>query len=289
MRGQLLVFALFALGASCRGQDAPVEPSEPVEPATAAPELVVPVAEPRQDEGDKAPTPSPSPSPTPSPAAAAAPAGPPPPDNGVTPPPFPLSRYAALWERSPFQLESVAPPVESPALAQRYALTGIAEINGEPLVFVMERATQRRHMLDKKTNSSGLSLVQIDVQQKYTNSTATIREGSDVGVIKFDATTAVAAAPPAIPRPGQPVPIAPAIPGRPPGQPIPGQPGAPAAQPATVPGAVPVPAPVAAAPGVVPVAPVPAAPGAVQAAGPGQENNPPPRVIRRRAVIPSSP
>jgi hypothetical protein len=34
--------------------------------------------------------------------------------------------------------------VESAGLAQRYALTGIAEISGEPIAFIMERATQQR-------------------------------------------------------------------------------------------------------------------------------------------------
>lgn len=275
MRAKISAFCALALAANCAAQDAPAEPAEPSE--APPPDLVVPPAEPRPDEG------APSPAATPSPPPQAAPEPAPAPDNGITPPAFPLSRYAALWERSPFQLESIAPPVESPALAQRYALTGIAEINNEPIVFVMERATQRRHMLDKKTNSAGLSLVQVDLQQKYTNSTATIREGADVGVVRFDATAAVA--PPAAPRPGQPVPV------RPPGPATPAQPGQP--QPVSAP-SQPGAAPAAAAappPGVVPPTAGPAAPAAGQVSAPAdnQDNNPPGRVIRRRAVIPSSP
>ena len=120
--------------------------------------LKVPLAEARPTgvEGEENITP-PDPSPTPPLLAEADPpaAGEPvrPADDGITRPAFPLSRYEPLWQRSPFQLESVAPPVESAGLAQRFALTGIAEINGEPMAFVMERATQNRLMV--KANSTG--------------------------------------------------------------------------------------------------------------------------------------
>lgn len=199
----------------------------------------------------------------------------------VVPLAFPVSRYEQLWQRSPFQLESVAPPVESAGLAQRFALTGIAEIDGKPIAFVMERATQRRLMVGKDSTEGDVSLVQVDVQQKYNDSTATLRQGAEVGVVRFDAAAGAAVAMPAaamapqrvmpgIPQPGMPqVPPAQAIPPMAnvqPGQPIPPQP----------------------APGVVPPVPGPGIPqnGQVQA-DPGQV--PPPRVIRRRALIPSAP
>lgn len=202
-------------------------------------------------------------------------------EDGVTLPPFPVSRYEQLWERSPFQLESVAPPVESAGLAQRFALTGIAEINGEPIAFVMERATQRRLMVGKDSADGDVSLVQVDVQQKYNDSTATLRQGAEVGVVRFDAAGAapMAMPMPAIPQqramPGVPQPGMPQVPQPPgvppmaniqPGQPVPPQP----------------------APGIVPPVPGPGIPqdGQVQA-DPGQM--PPPRVIRRRALIPSAP
>ena len=217
----------------------------------------------------------------------------------VTPPPFPLSRYAPLWERSPFQLESIAPPAESLGLAQKFALTGIAQINGEPIVFLLERATQIRHMLDKKTNTAGLSLVQVDMQQKYADSTAVVRQGAEVGVVKFDPTSpAGGMAPPAIgqpqvrgPRAIQPGVPQPAIPGQPqnpgafPGS-APGMPFNPAqgSQPQNVPG-------MTAAPGLVPAVPgpVPNAENPTQAQQTPSDQNAPPRVIRRRALIPAAP
>ena len=204
-------------------------------------------------------------------------------------PAFPLSRYETLWERSPFQLESVAPPVESAGLSQRYALTGLAAINGEPIAFLMERATQNRLMVKKDSEANGLSLVQVDVQQKYTDSSATVRQGSEIGVLRFDATAAAPMMPPAgmaqPPRmvpPGVPPPGAvpqqtarvPGIPTPPqiPGQAVPGQ---------GVPGAPQV-------PGVVPPVPGPGVPSNGQVQG-EQQQMPPPRVIRRRALIPAAP
>lgn len=219
----------------------------------------------------------------------------------VTPPPFPLSRYAPLWERSPFQLESIAPPVESLGLAQKFALTGIAQINGEPIVFLLERATQLRHMLDKKTNTAGLSLVQVDMQQKYADSTAVVRQGAEVGVVKFDATAPSGVV--AAPAVGQPQMRAQRVvqPGMP--QPtIPGQPQVPGAFPGSAPGAAFNPAQgpqtqyvqgTVSAPGVVPAVPGPVPVPTVENPGQGQQAPPdpnaPPRVIRRRALIPAAP
>ena len=250
--------------------------------------LKVPLAEARPTgvEGEEKIVP-PDPSPTPSllaeadPLAAGEPV--PPADDGITRPAFPLSRYEPLWQRSPFQLESVAPSVESAGLAQRFALTGIAEINGEPMAFVMERATQNRLMVKANSTEGGVSLVQVDVQKKYTDSSATLRQGAEVGVVRFEAGAAMA---PGMPQPGMQVP-------RPMPQVIP-QPGVPP-QAAAFPGAVPAaqipgqPAPgMPQAPGVVPPIPGQGDPSNGQVQG-GQGQTPPPRVIRRRALIPAAP
>lgn len=207
----------------------------------------------------------------------------------ILPPPFPISRYQELWERSPFQLESAAPPpAESAALAQRYALTGIAEIGGEPIAFLMERATQQRLMVKQQEGESGLSLVQVDVvQTKYESSTATVRQGSEVGVVKFDAGAAMAT--PVIPQPQV------YAPPNVPGVPQPGMPGMPMGQPAQpVPGQPPrvagiQPAGVPAVPGVIPGPPGQGVPSNGQVQQPGQQPMPPPRVIRRRAIVPAAP
>ena len=257
--------------------------------------LKVPPAEARPtgdgDEAKAATTPAPENTPAaPDDAAAGGEQAPAVEDDGVVLPAFPIARYEALWERSPFQIESVAPPVESAGLSQRYALTGLAAINGEPIAFLMERATQNRMMVKADGTEGGISLVQVDVQQKYADSTATLRQGSEVGVVRFDA---AAAAPSMMPQPGMPqpqrimppgmpqasIPRQPAgqIPGAPPVAQIPGQPPQPQAVPA-----------VPQMPGVVPGMPGPGVPQNGQVQGEGGQM-PPPRVIRRRALIPAAP
>ena len=175
----------------------------------------------------------------------------PPLEEEVVAPAFPLSRYQQLWERSPFQLESIAPPIKSAGLAQRYALTGLAEVGGEPIIFLMERATKKRLMVKKSKEEGGVSLVRIDRQKKYNDSTATIRQGAEVGEVKFDLTSVAAKSPRATPR------------GR--RQSNPSQ-----VQPPT---------------GVTP--PLPNPNGQVQ--NQGRPPTPAPRVIRRRAIVPATP
>jgi hypothetical protein len=205
-------------------------------------------------------------------------------EGGVVLPAFPLTRYEPLWERSPFQLESVAPPVESAGLAQRFALTGLAEINGEPIAFIMDRATQNRLMVKKDSSEGGVSLVQVDVQQKYIDSTATLRQGSEVGVVRFDAGAAGVAPPPmaqqVMPTPRAMPPVPPGIPPQAVAPQMPQMPQIPG-QAQTMP-AMPV------APGVVPPVPGPGVPQDGQVQG-GNGQMPPPRVIRRRALIPAAP
>ena len=274
------LLALLACGVFSSAEDGQLTPSDL---------LVVPEVSERPVAGggsEERPAPSPSPAPAASPAevsaevpleaavaeeAAAA---------DIVPPPFPLSRYEELWKKSPFQLESVAPPVESAGLAQRYALTGIAEISGEPIAFLMERATQRRLMVRKDGAGSGdLALVQIDVSaKKYDDSTVTVRQGAEVGVVKFDAGPAMPAAamaqgmvPPQV-QPGNPAMLVP-----PQSPQAPGQPGQMAGIPPQV------------APGMVPPVPGPGVPANGQVQPPGQPQMPPPRVIRRRAIVPAAP
>jgi len=278
-RAILAAVLVAGLAAASRAVDDPAPPADPALPAPDTNGLLKgpPPAE-RKVEGLPDPAPA-APEPA-APAEAPAPpdAAPAEPTDAVVPEPFPLERYAKLWEKSPFHLESVAPPQESAGLSQQYALTGIAHVSGEPIVFLLERATQLRHMIDRNANTSGLSLVQVDVQSKYADSTATIRRGGEVGVIKFDL---AAANTPQVP------------PGMPPGMPPGAMPGMPTPQiQAAIPGQPPrintgVQAQLP--PGVVPPVPNPAVP-AVQAV-PGQPdpNVPPPRVIRRRATVPAAP
>ena len=207
----------------------------------------------------------------------------------IAPEPFPLSRYAMLWENSPFQNESIAPPQQSEALAQRFVLGGILREKGEYRVWVRERATQKSHQVTKDAPNKeiGVSLVEVvESPDKQSDASATIKLGAEVGVIKFDS-----AGTPGLAVPGAPAPQAMAPRPFPPAQPV----GIPAPQPAVAPqGSVAAQQPAVinppASPGAVP--PVPA-PGVTSVQGqqglPGQNQMPPPRVIRRRAIVPAAP
>jgi hypothetical protein len=211
--------------------------------------------------------------------------------EAIVPEPYPVSRYASLWENSPFQIESIAPPQQSEGLAQRFVLGGILHENGEPVVWVRERATQQSYKVARNsTNNVGLSLVEVsETMEKQSDAPATIRLGGELGVIKFDSIAAGSspgmAMPPPMARPmtvpatgsrlPQPVnaaspqvatpnaPVSPSLPQQPGAYPAPGQ------------------------AGVVPVMPGPGVPQSGQARAPGEEQMPPPRVIRRRAIVPS--
>lgn len=227
-------------------------------------------------------------------------------DDDVVPKSYPLSRYVGLWKNSPFQMESIAPPEQSEGLAQRFVLGGILRENGEPVVWIRERATQESFKLNRNaTNNIGLSLVQIDEnKEKQSDATATIRLGNEQGVIKFDVAASVPVMPgmgggaqvtarPGIPYPahtpqvGARVPM-PAQPSAIPGQPVqaPGQHSGVAGVTPGVTGGVP-----GAQQGIVQPVPGPGIPqGAqVQQVPGGQQQIPSPRVIRRRAIVPAAP
>jgi hypothetical protein len=242
-------------------------------------------------EAQTAPSPSTSPSPEPgqNPSAPDAPAAEPS-AEAIVPEPYPVSRYASLWENSPFQIESIAPPQQSEGLAQRFVLGGILRENGEPVVWVRERATQQSYKVARNsTNSLGLSLVEVsETMDKQSDATATIRLGGELGVIKFDvaatgAAPGIAMPPPMARPPMMPTPVRPPqpAPGREPGQTGTAMPGSPPQQ-------IPV-NPAIAQPGIVPPVPGPGVPQGGQIQAPGQEQMPPPRVIRRRAIVPATP
>ena len=254
-------------------------------------------AESKAESQEAPPAPSPPDSPPPEPGQNPSPPQEPPADPSaeasaetIVPEPFPVSRYASLWENSPFQIESIAPPQQSEGLAQRFVLGGILRENGEPVVWIRERATQQSYKVARNsTNNLGLSLVEVsEAMDKQSDATATIRLGGEVGVIKFDVAAAGAAPgmamPPPMTRPPMmPAPIRPAqrFPAAVPGQPGTAMPGMPPQQ-------IPV-NPAIAQPGIVPPVPGPGVPQNGQVQAPGQEQMPPPRVIRRRAIVPAAP
>ncbi|MEI6337372.1 MAG: hypothetical protein WCQ57_02165 [Verrucomicrobiota bacterium] len=97
----------------------------------------------------------------------------------------PAQRYQHIWEKSPFV--TAAPVVqESGGLAQRFALTGVASVQNQPVIFVLDRQSLSRLVVTGVRNQQGLELVSVENQTDPEQSRATIRLGMEQTVIRYD-------------------------------------------------------------------------------------------------------
>jgi len=94
-------------------------------------------------------------------------------------------RYQHIWKKSPFVTET---PVvqQSGGLAERFALTGIAMLQNQPVIFVLDRQSLSRSVITKEPNPSGLALVSVQTNTDPKQSQATIRLGSEQALIHYD-------------------------------------------------------------------------------------------------------
>ncbi|MFM8982992.1 MAG: hypothetical protein ACKOLA_08815 [Spartobacteria bacterium] len=162
-----------------------------------------------------------------------------------------MENFKSLLERSPFSLPTAE---ETTAIAERFELTGAATINETPVVFVLDKNTQNRLMLEKLNSSDNAGKDQLlelfqDADPKKLRASVQI-EGQRTE-IRFSETSF---APPS----GQPMPPQASAPNQP-------MPPAPPPQPQHQ----------AAAPGQQPPAVQP---------GNNSNSQPPRRVIRRRVI-----
>lgn len=144
-----------------------------------------------------------------------------PPDGAPWTKPREMAAFQSLLDRSPFSLPTAE---ESSPLADRFSLTGAADLDGDPMVFVLDRTTQTRQMLSKIPNSQKMSLLEYLPDPDPRKMRATIRVDGQVATIAYSESPAQ---PQQAGLPGQP--IQPSQPGvRPP------QAGLPQGQPTTV-------------------------------------------------------
>jgi hypothetical protein len=159
-----------------------------------------------------------------------------------------MDRFKSLLDRSPFSLPTAE---ESAPAADRFFLTGMATINDQPVVFVFDKNTQNRLMLEKvedPMNQTKDRLLEIFQDPDPKNLRATVQIEGQRAEIRFSETSFAAPA----------------------GQPMPGQAGAPGHH---IPPQPPQPQPGA-------------APGQQQTAiQPGNSNSQTPRRVIRRRVI----
>lgn len=178
-----------------------------------------------------------------------------------------LENFKSLLDRSPFSLPTAE---ETIAAEERYFLTGAATINEKPVVFVFDKNTQERLMLEKQegpANQGGNRLMELSQSTDPKNLTAKIFIDGKITEIRFSE-TAFAQSPGQPPQgfAGAPPPMSP---GQQPGQPVPQNPAFPHN------------------PAAIPPQPGPPSPNQNTAAiQPGTNDNsqPPRRVIRRRVI-----
>jgi hypothetical protein len=150
--------------------------------------------------------------------------------DAFAPPAHPVDRYAAIWKRSPFIVETVAVQ-QSAGLATKYSLVGMATLANQPVVFLLDRNANdpaKARILVTKAHPSPaqiaarLELVSVALDRDPRKSSVVIRQGSEQASIPFD----VSALPVTGPAPATVNNAAPAS-----GIPMPGNPAIPAPQP----------------------------------------------------------
>lgn len=105
-------------------------------------------------------------------------------ESGYSPQTRDVDRYHLIWERSPFVVGQ--PATASEGSVGRFALTGMAALQDEPVVFVLDRKSLSRVMVTREPNSMGMSLVLVQRDADPLKSEAIIRVGPEQIRIAYD-------------------------------------------------------------------------------------------------------
>ncbi len=93
-----------------------------------------------------------------------------------------MDQFSGLLNRSPFTLPTAE---ESSPLAERFALTGAYALDGEQVVFVVDKNTQVREKVTIEPNKLGLRLVEYLPDPDPRKMRATIRLGEQTATVTF--------------------------------------------------------------------------------------------------------
>lgn len=131
-----------------------------------------------------------------------------------------MEKFQVLLNRSPFSLPTAE---ESAPMADRFFLTGAATINEEPVVFVLDKNTQVRHMLGSKPDASNNQLLNYTPDADPKNMSARIRIEGQETTVRYAELPTEAQPPPQVPMNPK-IPQQPGAPPQPPGAPPTAQP-----------------------------------------------------------------
>lgn len=130
-----------------------------------------------------------------------------------------MENFQVLLNRSPFSLPTAE---ESAPADDHFFLTGVATIDNEPVVFILDKNTQARHMVGKKPDSANNQLLEYQPSADIKNISARVRIEGQEALIRYAEIASEA-------HPPQQVPMNPQMPQQPGA--IPQPPGATAIQP----------------------------------------------------------
>lgn len=124
--------------------------------------------------------------------------------TGFAPESRELSYYRIIWEKSPFVARTADTAPQGPALAQRFALTGLATLGDRQLVFLLDRNTLTRVVVGNGKDQSGIQIISIQNPDRLKEASVTIRLGNEEAALKYDPGVALAANQSAQPAPAGP-------------------------------------------------------------------------------------
>jgi len=113
---------------------------------------------------------------------------------GFAPESHGVDRYAMIWKRSPFIVETVAVQT-SVGLAGKFSLVGIVTLGGKPKAFLVDKTVSdpvKNRLLvsvGEPSKGSGVELVSVNMDPDARKSTATIKQGGQQATLTFDASS----------------------------------------------------------------------------------------------------
>jgi hypothetical protein len=102
-----------------------------------------------------------------------------------------IDRYAMIWKRSPFIVETVAVQV-SVGLAGRFSLVGIVTVGGKPKAFLVDNTisdpVKNRLLVSvgEASKGSGVELVSVNMDPDPRKSSAVIKLGAQQATLPFN-------------------------------------------------------------------------------------------------------
>jgi len=109
--------------------------------------------------------------------------------DAAIPKDYPIERYRAVWEKSPFEIVTPPPPPkpkESPQFAKTLSVAGVIEIGDLKNVTIFDRASGEYFVLGPKKTHQGIRMVSVvnDIDPKKVK--VKIAKGKNEGTIGFD-------------------------------------------------------------------------------------------------------